>query len=435
MRYDPIDPQLFIQNRKRFVREMKPESLAIFHANDQMPRNGDQYYPFRQNSHFFYLCGLDQPEAVLVLFPDCIRESFRELLFIKRTTDKLSVWEGYKYSKDDARRISGIEKVHFLDEMPTVLHELMLLARRIYTNIPENDRFQPEVESRDARFTREYQQRYPSHKFHRSQPILKKLVMIKSDAEIQLISHAVDITASAFHRVLRFVRPGVMEYEVEAEITHEFIRQRAEHGYHPIVGSGANSCILHYNQNDQPCQEGDLLLLDFGAEYANYSADLTRTIPVSGQFSSRQRSVYDAVLRVMRAATALLVPGNNLLDYQKEVGRIMESELLGLGLISRMDIKNQDPDQPAYKKYFMHGTSHHLGLDVHDANHRYDPIQAGMVFTCEPGIYIPQEGFGIRLENDVLVTDHEPVDLMGHIPVEADEIETLMHEGSPVVKR
>lgn len=435
MRYDPIDPQLFIQNRKRFVREMKPESLAIFHANDQMPRNGDQYYPFRQNSHFFYLCGLDQPEAVLVLFPDCIRESFRELLFIKRTTDKLSVWEGYKYSKEDARRISGIEKVHFLDEMTTVLHELMLLARRIYTNIPENDRFQPEVESRDARFTREYQQRYPSHKFHRSQPILKKLVMIKSDAEIQLISHAVDITASAFHRVLRFVRPGVMEYEVEAEITHEFIRQRAGHGYHPIVGSGANSCILHYNQNDQPCQEGDLLLLDFGAEYANYSADLTRTIPVSGQFSSRQRSVYDAVLRVMRAATALLVPGNNLLDYQKEVGRIMESELLGLGLISRTDIKNQDPDQPAYKKYFMHGTSHHLGLDVHDANHRYDPIQAGMVFTCEPGIYIPQEGFGIRLENDVLVTDHEPVDLMGHIPIEADEIETLMHEGSPAVKR
>lgn len=435
MRYDPIDPQLFIQNRKRFVREMKPESLAIFHANDQMPRNGDQFYPFRQNSHFFYLCGLDQPEAVLVLFPDCIRESFREVLFIKRTTDKLSVWEGYKYSKEDARRISGIEKVHFLDEMPTVLHELMLLARRIYTNIPENDRFQPEVESRDARFTREYQQRYPSHKFHRSQPILKKLVMIKSDAEIQLISHAVDITASAFHRVLRFVRPGVMEYEVEAEITHKFIRQRAGHGYHPIVGSGANSCILHYNQNDQPCQEGDLLLLDFGAEYANYSADLTRTIPVSGQFSSRQRSVYDAVLRVMRAATALLVPGNNLLDYQKEVGRIMESELLGLGLISRTDIKNQDPDQPAYKKYFMHGTSHHLGLDVHDANHRYDPIQAGMVFTCEPGIYIPQEGFGIRLENDVLVTDHEPVDLMGHIPVEADEIETLMHEGSPAVKR
>lgn len=429
MHYDPIDSQLFVQNRKRFVREMRPESIALFHANDQMPRNGDQYFEFRQNSNLFYLCGLDQPEVVLVLFPDCIKETFREILFIKRSNEKISIWEGYKYTKEDARRISGVEKIYFLDEMPNILHELMLLAKRIYTNIPENDRFQPEVESRDARFTREYVQKYPAHKFHRAQPILKKLVMIKSDIEIYLLRHSMDITDKAFRRVLSFVKPGVLEYEIEAEISHEFIRNRAGHGYHPIIGSGKNSCILHYNQNDQVCKDGDLLLLDFGAEYAHYSADLTRTIPVNGQFTERQRAVYNAVLRVMREATAMLVPGNNLTDFQKEVGSIMESELLGLGLISKEDIKNQDPDWPAYKKYFMHGTSHHLGLDVHDLSNRYDPFQAGMVFTCEPGIYIPEENFGIRIENDILVTDHEPVDLMAHIPVEADAIETLMHAG------
>ena len=429
MRYDPIDPQLFVQNRRRFAREMKPESIAVFHANDQMPRNGDQYHTFRQNSHLFYLCGLDQPEVVLVLFPDCIKEQFREVVFIKRSSEKISIWEGYKYTKEDARKVSGIDKVYFLDEMPAILHELMLLARRIYVNVPENDRFQPEVESRDARFLREYKAKYPAHEYDRAQPILKKLVMIKSDPEIHLLRRAIDITDSAFRRVLGYVRPGVTEYEVEAEITHEFIRHRAGHGYHPIIGSGRNSCVLHYNRNDQTCREGEVLLLDFGAEYANYSADLTRTIPVSGQFSERQRAVYNAVLRVMREATAMLVPGNNLNDFQKEVGQIMESELLGLGLIDKTDIKNQDPDWPAYKKYFMHGTSHHLGLDVHDLSHRYDPFQAGMVFTCEPGIYIPEENLGVRLENDILVTDHEPVDLMGHIPVEVEEIEGMMMGG------
>lgn len=426
MRYDPIDPQLFIQNRRRFAREMQPDSIAIFHSNDLMPRNGDQYFPFRQNSNLFYLTGLDQPEVTLVLFPDCVREKFRELVFIKRSTEKLTIWEGYKYSKEDARRISGIERVHYNDEMPTILHELILLAKRIYLNLPENDRFQPEVPSRDARFARAYRKLYPCHEFQRAQPLLKKLVMIKSDLEIQLLRRSIDITASAFRRVLPFVKPGVMEYEVEAEITHEFACNRALHGYHPIVGSGAANNILHYNQNDQPCKEGDLLLLDFGAEYANYSADLTRTIPVSGLFSERQKQVYNAVLRVMRAATTLLVPGNNLTDFQRAVGEIMEKELIDIGLLTMDEVKNQDPDMPAYKRYFMHGTSHHLGLDVHDLNHRFDPFQAGMVFTCEPGIYIPEEGFGIRIENDILVTDHEPIDLMGHIPVEVEEIEALM---------
>jgi Xaa-Pro aminopeptidase len=252
--------------------------------------------------------------------------------------------------------------------------------------------------------------------------------MIKADLEIQLLRHSIDITDKAFRRVLNFVKPGVKEYEIEAEITHEFVRNRADHGYHPIVGSGVSNCILHYNQNDQVCREGDLLLLDFGAEYANYSADLTRTIPVSGQYTARQKEVYNAVLRVMRQATTLLVPGNNLTDFQREVGKMMEEELVGLKLLSTQDIKNQDPEWPAYKKYFMHGTSHHLGLDVHDLSNRYDPFQAGMVFTCEPGIYIPEEGFGIRIENDILVTDHEPIDLMNHIPVEAEEIETMMQE-------
>lgn len=426
MRYDPIDPQLFIQNRKRFAREMRPDSIAIFHSNDLMPRNGDQYFQFRQNSHMFYLTGIDQPEAVLVLFPDCIRDQFREVLFIKKSSDKIAIWEGYKYSKEDAKRISGIEKVLFLDEMPAVLHELILLSKRIYLNIGENDRFQPVVESRDARMAREYQSRYPLHKYHRSQPLLKKMVMIKSDIEIHLLRRAIDITSEAFRRVLGFVRPGVMEYELEAEITHTFICNRAGHGYPPIIGSGVNNCVLHYNQNDQPCKDGDLILLDFGAEYANYSADLTRTIPVNGTFTARQKAVYNAVLRVMRAATNLLVPGSNLTDYHKQVGYLMEEELLQLGLLTRKDIDNQDPDMPAYKKYFMHGTAHHLGLDVHDASHRYDPFQAGMVFTCEPGIYIPEEGFGIRIENDILITDHTPVDLMSHIPVEVDEIEALM---------
>lgn len=427
MRYDPIDPQLFIQNRRRFAREMKPESIAIFHSNDQMPRNGDQYFEFRQNSNFFYLSGLDQPEAIIVLFPDCIKEAFREVAFIKRSNEKISIWEGYKYTKEDARKISGIDKVYFLDEMEPVLHEMFLLAKRIYINTPENDRFQPEVESRDTRLARDLMAKYPGHKYHRAQPILKKQLMIKSDIEIGIMRHSMDITNKAFRRVLQFVKPGVMEFEIEAEISHEFIRNRSWHGYHPIIGSGKNNCVLHYNENKEECKDGELLLLDFGAEYANYSADLTRTIPVNGIFTERQKAVYNSVLRVMKEATTMLVPGNNLTDYQKEVGLLMESELLGLGLISKEDIQKQDPDWPAYKKYFMHGTSHHLGLDVHDSNHRYDPIQAGMVFTCEPGIYIPEEGFGIRIENDILVTDHEPVDLMGHIPVEVEEIEDLMN--------
>lgn len=430
MRYQPINPELFKLNRRRFIRKMLPDSIAIFHSNDLMPRNGDTFHPFRQNSDLFYLSGLDQEETVVVLFPDCVKEEFQEIAFIKRTDEFIAIWEGEKLTKEKATAISGIQKVYWLDQMDNILNELILLSKRIYVNPNENDRFNSAVEDRNLRFAKALQKRYPLHKYHRSQPLLKKLAMIKSPLEIELMQRAIHITGDAFKRVLEFVQPGVMEYEVEAEITHQFIKSGANgHAYEPIVASGANSCILHYVKNNQRCKEGDLLLMDFGAEYANYAADLSRTVPVSGQFTDRQRKVYDAVLTVMKGAQELLVPGTMLEDYHKEVGKMMESALLDLKLLTPSDIEKQDSSYPAYKKYFMHGTSHHLGLDVHDLANRYDPIQAGMVFTCEPGIYIREEGIGIRLENDILVTDVGPVDLMANIPIEAEEIEELMNAG------
>jgi len=428
MRYEQINPALFELNRKRFMRKMQPDSVAIFHSNDLMPRSGDTYYPFRQNSGLFYLSGLDQEETIVVLFPDCIKEGFQEVAFIKRPNELTATYEGNKYDKDEATRISGIKKIFWLDEMEVILHELILLAKRIYLNLNEHDRFRSPVYSRSLRFTRQLQEQYPLHKFHRAQPILKKLAMVKSPIETALINHATQITGKAFQRVLEFVRPGVLEYEVEAEIIHEFIRNGANgHAYDPIVASGANTCVLHYTRNNNRCQSGDLLLLDFGAEYANYASDLSRTIPINGQFTDRQLAVYNAVLRTLQSAKQLLVPGMQLEEYHKEVGKMIEAELVQLGLLSKTDIKNQDPSRPAYKQYFMHGTSHHLGLDVHDLSNRYDPIQAGMVFTCEPAIYIKEEGIGIRLENDILVTDDGPVDLMADIPIEAEAIEANMN--------
>lgn len=430
MRYRALDPELYKLNRKRFTRKMMPDSIAIFHSNDLMPRSGDTYYPFRQNAGLFYLSGLDQAETVVVLFPDCIKEGFEEVAFIKRTNEYIATWEGQKYTKEEARKISGIERVYWLDEMDNILHELILLAKRIYVNLNEHDRFHSEVANRDQRFTHKLTQRYPAHKYHRSQPILKKLMMIKSPVEVDAIQAAIQITGQAFQRVLEFVKPGVKEYEIEAEIIREFIRNGATgHAYDPIIAAGENSCVLHYIDNNKVCEGGDLILLDFGAEYANYAADLTRVIPTSGQFSARQREVYDAVLRVLKASKQLLVPGTTLEEYHKEVGRLMESELIGLQLLNKKEVAKQSSDRPLYKQYFMHGTSHHLGLNVHDLSNRYDPIQAGMVFTCEPAIYIREERIGIRLENDILVTDDGPIDLMKHIPIEADEIEELMNAG------
>ncbi len=430
MKYAPLTADLFAHNRKRFTREMKPGAMAIINSNDQMPRSGDQFFPFRQNAGLYYLCGIDQEETMLVLFPDCPKEGHKEVLLVKRTSEHIAVWEGHKYTKEEACAASGIQKVLFLDEAEAVLNEMILLSEGIYLNINENDRYQTDVETRDLRYAKYLQGRYPGHPVYRAQPILKKLQTVKSQWEVDAIQHSVDITGKAFQRVLDFVRPGVWEYEVEAEIIHEFIRNRATgHAYTPIVASGKNACVLHYIDNNQQCKDGDVLLMDFGSEYANYAADLTRSIPVSGVFTDRQRAVYNSVHRVLREARAMLVPGNTLEEYHKEVGKIMESELISLGLISRDDVAKQDKDKPAYKKYFMHGTSHHLGLDVHDLCLRYEPFRAGMVFTCEPGIYIPEENLGIRLENDILITDHGAIDLFKNIPIEAEEIEELMHAG------
>jgi len=430
MKYESINKELFIQNRKRFTAEMKPNAIAIFNSNDLMPRNGDAFFPFRQNSDLFYLCGIDQEESVLVLYPDCVKEGFQEVLFIKKTNEHIAIWEGHKYSKSEATAASGITKVVWLDDMDNVLNEMINLADSIYLNINENDRFLTPVVTRERRFAGEIRKQYPAHQILRAQQIMKRLAMIKSPNEVALLQHCCNITDKAFRRVLGFVKPGVWEYQIEAEITHEFLFNRATgHGYTPIIASGRNACVLHYIDNNLQCKDGDVLLMDFGAEYANYTADLSRSIPVSGTFTKRQRDVYNAVLHVMKAATNMLRPGTNLVKYHKEVGKVMESQLIGLGLIDKHDVAKQDPARPAYKKYFMHGTSHHLGLDVHDLMDRYADFQEGMVFTCEPGIYILEENLGIRLENDVLVTDGAPRDLMAHIPIEAEEIESLMTAG------
>jgi Xaa-Pro aminopeptidase len=427
MKYTALSSELYVANRKRFTREMKPNTIAIFNANDQMPRSGDQFFPFKQNAGLLYLCGIDQEETMLLLYPDCPKDGFKEVLLIKRTNEHIAVWEGHKYTKEEAQATSGITKVLFLDEAEVVLNELILLSEGIYLNINENDRYISPVETRDLRYAKYLQQRYPAHQLYRSQPSLKKLQMVKSAIEVEAIQHAINVTGDAFQRVLDFVKPGVWEYEVEAEITYEFTRRcTSGHAYTPIIASGKNACVLHYIDNNQQCLEGDVLLMDFGAEYANYAADLTRSIPVSGVFTDRQKAVYNAVHRVMNEAKAMLVPGNTLEEYHKEVGKIMEKELIGLGLISRHDVEKQDKDKPAYKKYFMHGTSHHLGLDVHDICLRYEPFRAGMVFTCEPGIYIPEENLGIRLENDLFITDQGPIDLFKNIPIHSEEIEELM---------
>lgn len=427
MKYHSIPSGLFERNRQKYQQLLKPRSISFFHSNDEMPRNGDGTFRFRQNSDLFWLTGIDQEQTILVLFPDSPLPQYREILFLRQTNEKIAIWEGHKYTVEEARKQSGIKTILWLDEFNSVAPMLMNHAQHVYFNLNENDRCAWYVPYKDLRFANEWKQKYPSHHFERSGPLMAQLRAIKSDEEIKLMQTAIDITNKAFQRVLRFVKPGVMEYEVEAEIIHEFIRNRAtDHAYNPIIASGYNACVLHYNDNNQPCKEGDVLLLDFGAEYANYAADLTRSVPVNGKFTARQRDVYNAVLRVMKAATKMLVPGNTIEKYHRDVGALMEEELLRLKLISREDIQKQNPDWPAYKKYFMHGTSHFLGLDVHDIGNKYEPMKAGMVFTCEPGIYIPEENLGIRLENDILLTDNGPVDLMASIPLEADEIEEIM---------
>jgi Xaa-Pro aminopeptidase len=427
MRYAPIDNKLFIENRKRFAKEMKPNSIAVFNANDIMPTNADGTMPFKQNKDLFYLSGIDQEETILLIFPDAPDKEHTEVLFVRETNDHLAVWEGEKLSKEQATKNSGIKKVYWTHQFKQVFTGLIFEAERIYINSNEHVRSGNEVQTRDERFHKMCLEKYPLHKYMRSAPIMYNLRAIKSAPEVELIQKACDLTEKGMRRLFGFVKPGVWEYEIEAELAHEFIRAGSSFaGYEPIIASGKNSCVLHYNINDKKCNDGDVLLLDFAAGYANYQSDLTRTIPVNGKFTKRQKNVYNAVLKVMRFAFSRLVVGNNIADYHKEVGAAMEEELLKLRLINKTDIKKQNPDWPAYKKYFMHGTSHYLGLDVHDVGSRYRKFEAGMVYTCEPGIYIPAEGIGVRIENDILLTKKGPVDLMKNIPIEADEIESLM---------
>lgn len=428
MKYLPIDSKLFIDNRKRFVAQLKPKSVAIFHSNDIMPTNADGTMLFRQNNDLLYLSGIDQEETILVLFPDAHEAQYRQMLFLRETNEYIAVWEGHKFTKAEARETSGIQTIHWLSDFEKILPILMSEAENVYLNSNEHTRAVIEVETRDARFIKSCQARYPLHRYERSAPIMHRLRAIKSDIEVGLIQQACNITEKGFRRLLGFVKPNVTEYEIEAELIHEFVRNRSKgFAYSPIIASGANACVLHYIENNQVCKDGDLILLDVAAEYANYASDLTRCIPANGRFTPRQKEVYNAVLRVMRKSIQRLVVGNNWIDYHKEVGAFMEEELVNLGLISLQDIKNQNPDVPAYKKYFMHGASHHLGLDVHDVGSKYHTFEAGMVFTCEPGIYIREEGLGIRIENNILITPDGNRDLMASIPVEVDEIEDLMN--------
>lgn len=407
---------------------MKPKSLAVFNSNDIYPISADSTLPFEQHRDIFYLSGVDQEESILVLFPDCPKEKHREILFLKETNEHIAIWEGEKLTKEAALKTSGIRTVYWLQDHEKILFELMTQCDTLYINTNEHYRASVETETREDRFTRWLKEKYPAHSVAKSNPILQRLRSVKDPIEIGLIQQACNITEKGFRRVIQFIKPGVMEYEIEAEYMHEFLRNRSKKfAYTPIVASGNNANVLHYIENNQVCKAGDLILMDVGAEYANYSSDMTRTVPVSGKFTKRQKDVYNAVLRVKNEATKLLVPGADWAEYHVEVGKLMTSELLGLKLLDKADVKNEDPDWPAYKKYFMHGTSHHMGLDTHDYGILTEPMEANMVFTVEPGIYLPDEGFGIRLEDDVVIQKKgAPFNLMKNIPIEADEIEELM---------
>lgn len=428
MKYTPLPASLYIKNRAKLAAKMAKNSVAIFNSNDIMPTNADGTMKFRQNNDLFYLCGIDQEESILLLAPDCPNPAMREVLFLRETNEHIAIWEGHKYTKEEAEATSGIKNIQWLDKFDLIFNTVMALSDRVYLNTNEHLRAGVVVETRDARFIKTCKEQFPLHEYERAAPLMHELRGVKEQEEIDQLQIACDITEKGFRRILNFVKPGVTEYEIEAEYLHEFVRNRSKgFAYEPIIASGISACVLHYLENNKACNDGELLLMDVGAEYGNYNADMTRTIPVNGKFSDRQKAVYNAVLRVHKEASSMLRPGVTIQDYHKEVGLIMQSELIGLGLIDQTDIQNQDPNWPAYKKYFMHGTSHHLGLDVHDVGTMYGPIQPGMVFTVEPGIYIPEEGFGVRLENNIVVLEDGYFDLMRNIPIEADEIEDLMN--------
>jgi Xaa-Pro aminopeptidase len=429
MKYHKIDSQLFIKNRKNFASEMKPNSLAIFNSNDTYPISADSTMPFEQHRDIFYLSGVDQEESVLMLFPDCPNKNLREILFVTETNDHIAVWEGAKLTKEMALETSGIKTVYWLQDLEKVLFEMTTYCDTFYINTNEHYRANTETETREDRFTKRLLAKYPAHAVAKSNPILQRLRSVKDPIELALMQQACDITGKGFRRILDFIKPGVFEYEIEAELLHEFVRNRSKgFSYTPIIASGNNANVLHYVENNQECKAGDLILFDVAAEYANYKSDLSRTVPVSGTFTKRQKAVYNAVNHVKKEATKMLLPGTLWKEYHVEVGQLMTSELLKLGLLDKADVQNEDKNWPAYKKYFMHGTSHHIGLDTHDYGLLHEPMQANNVFTVEPGIYLPKEGFGIRLEDDVVVQEKgAPINLMGNIPIDADEIEDIMN--------
>lgn len=428
MKYLPIGYDLFTTNREKISAKLKPRAVAILNSSDIMPTSADGTMPFKQDANLFYLTGIDQEESILLLAPDFPDERYREVLFLRETNAEIAVWEGHKYTKQEAEETSGIKTVKWLSEFEAALNIILAESEYIYLDTNEHIRNGSQVETRTDRFVKWCQTNFPLHRYERLAPHLYDLRCVKEPREIQLIQHACDITEIGFRKILEITKPGVWEYELEAELSYEFLRNRATgFAYDPIIAAGANSCVLHYVENNKQCRDGDVILFDVAAEYANYNADMTRVIPTNGRFTKRQRQVYDAVLRVKNEATELLTPGNTIPEYHKAVGEIMEKELLTLGLISKTDIQKQDPDWPAYKKYFMHGTSHHLGLNVHDVASVYKKFVPGMVFTVEPGIYIPEEQIGIRLEDNIVITKDGHRNLMKNIPIHAEEIESLMN--------
>lgn len=427
MRYVQLPATFFQANRQRLTAQLPEKSLAILNSNDIMPTNADGTLGFCQNSDLYYLSGVDQEDTILLLFPSARDPKHREVLFVRETSELLAIWEGAKLSKEEAREVSGITSVFWLGDFDRVLRDLMFEAETVYLNLNEHLRASNPVQTRDARFAEEMRHKFPLHNYARLAPILYRLRMFKSPEEVDAIREATATTAAGFQRLLGFVKPGVKEYEVEAELMHEYLRGRSRgFSYPPIIASGANACVLHYIENNATCQDGELLLLDVAAEYANYRSDMTRTIPVNGRFTPRQKEVYNAVLRVLRACSSMLRPGVVPQEYQKEVNELMEREIIGLGLIDADAVKNQDPDKPLYRQYFMHGVSHHIGIDVHDVHDAGLPYAEGMVLTVEPGIYIREEGFAVRLENLIVIGKDGNEDLMADVPIEADEIEALM---------
>lgn len=428
MRYEPINSILFSGNRARLTDLLKPKSMAIVLSNDVIPSNADGTLGFRQNNDFFYLTGIDQEESILILFPDFPDEHFREILLIRETSEHIKIWEGEKLSKAQATDISGIRKVVWVKSFESIMRKLVFESEQVYLNLNEHDGGDWKFQTRERRFIADFKEQFPLHRIERLAPLMHQLRVIKHPLEIEILRKAISISGKGLRRMAQFLKPNVYEFELEAELTHEFLINRSRgHAFHPIIASGANACVLHYVTNNQQCKSGELVLLDFGAEYGNYNADITRCLPVNGRFTNRQKEVYQAVLRILYAARKMIVSGNTMDKLRKEVGKVIEYELIELGLLNHHEVEKQDPEAPLYRRYFPHGISHHLGLDVHDVGSRYETFKPGMVFTCEPGIYIPEEEMGIRLENDILITENGNIDLMEGIPLTIDEIEELMN--------